>query len=138
MDNFLYKPVRSRLRKEFDTYARDYCSYNQIPLSEFPFKMSINTKRMYSYKDVLTMFETIDWLTYPYLDDCFASHCAWCYELRLDCPAHDNEHEECDTRLYYLSESGMAEQEKTLIELKPALPTVIVGNIMQFLRHRLL
>ena len=134
MDNFLYKPVCSLLRKAFDAYARDYCSYSRIPLSEFPQKMSINTKRYYTNKEVHSMFETYEWLMYSDLDHyCFESYCAWCYELRWDCPAHDNEHEECDTRLYYLSEPGIAEQEKTLIELKPVLPTVIVDNIMQFL-----
>ncbi len=133
MDNFLYKPVRSLLRKIYKDYARDYCYYNRIPLSEFPYKMSINAKLMYIYKDVLTMLKTIEWLEYTYMEDCFESYCAWCYELRSDCPAHDNEHEECDLRMYYLSEPGIAEQEKTLIELKPGLPTIIVDTIMQYL-----
>lgn len=88
---------------------------------------------MYAYNDVINMLETTKWLENAYIEDCFASHCAWCYEPRWDCSAYDNEHDECDLRMYYLSEPGIVEQEKTLIEIKPGLPTVIVDNIMQYL-----
>lgn len=76
-----------------------------------------------------------EWLTCCSSMDWFIPHCAWCYEER-DPLGEDNEHEECDTRLHYCSEAGMAEQAAVLTkEILPTAPAVVIDTIMSFLRR---
>ena len=127
---FLYKPVRSKLRKAFDSFRLYYDDDHPI----WKETMKINTKRVYTYKEMDELYKTHEWLLCcADEEECFESCCGWCHERRSDDPGEDNEHDECDTRLHYISEEGILEQEKTLIELKPALPSVVVNQIMQFL-----
>lgn len=128
---FLFKPVRSELRKAFNSYRSYYDDEHTI----WTETMQINTKRFYTSKEVSELYEMHEWMRYDADEyECFESYCGWCYEPRWEsCPADDNEHDECDLRLHYHSEEGIMEQEKTLIELKPALPSVVVDRIMQFL-----
>lgn len=96
--------------------------------------MNIDTKRMYTSEEISKLYKLHEWMLYEADDyECFETCCGWCYEPRWDCPAHDNEHDECDMRLHYTSEIGVMEQEKTLVDLKPAVPSIIVDKIMQFL-----
>ncbi len=127
---FLFKPVRYELRKVFNSYR----SYYDVDDPIWTETMQINTKRLYTSKEVSELYEMYEWMQYGADEyECFETCCGWCYEPRADCPMSDNEHDECDLRLHYHSEEGIIEQEKTLIELKPVLPSVVVDRIMQFL-----
>lgn len=65
-------------------------------------------------------------------ESCFVPYCAWCYYPR-NLLEDDNEHELCDERLHYSSEASKPEQEATLASIVPALPKVVLENIMSYL-----
>jgi hypothetical protein len=77
-----------------------------------------------------------EWLTGDTSFAWFIPHCAWCYEERCDA-GDDNEHDECDLRLHYCSEAGMAEQAQVLsTDIVPKAPPVVIGLIMSFLEEK--
>lgn len=77
-----------------------------------------------------------EWLTGDISFAWFIPYCAWCYEERGGVD-DDNYHDECDLRLHYCSEAGMAEQAQVLsTEIIPKAPPVVIGLIMSFLEEK--
>lgn len=73
-----------------------------------------------------------EWLMGETSLEWFIPHCAWCREERGE--ENDYEHVVCDTRLYYCSEQGVAEQKVVLSkQVMPTAPAVVIANIMSFL-----
>lgn len=106
--------------------------------SAIPFDTSL----FYTKDEAWRIYDANDeWFTYcrwelnmeTGFEDIFIPYCAWCYEHR-DGLSDSNEHDECDTRLHYCSEEGMAEQAAVLTtEIVPKAPTSVIDRIMSFL-----
>lgn len=101
-----------------------------------------DTKLFYTEDDAWRIYEANDeWIIHciwelnmdASFEDIFLPYCAWCYEHR-DELSDNNEHDECDARLHYSSEKGMAEQAALLTtEIVPKAPTSVIDRIMSFL-----
>ena len=128
--SIVYFCNKKLLRAAARAYAHEYKTAAIVPFC---------ISKEYSWGEVLEIerkhkdwFIECDWLTNCNMD-WFIPYCAWCYEERGGCE-DDNEHEECDLRLYYHSEVGKAEQAALLTKVViPGAPAVVIAQIMAFL-----
>ena len=110
ISSFIYKTDLKAIKSAYDRYIDDIYSrsYEDTPgrkwRKEKKAQLSIPTWVTEEQKNEL---ETKYW--YFLEPEHFLPHCAWCSSPR--CPVEDdNEHEDCDLRLYLETEEGKEEQ----------------------------
>ena len=124
----IYSCNKKLLRAAGRAYAREYNTTATVPFC---------MDTWYSEEELTALerkhagwFLDCRWLTNGNTD-WFIPHCAWCYEERW--LEDDNEHEECDLRIYYCSEIGKAEQAALLTKVViPLAPAAVIAQIMAF------
>lgn len=141
MNHFVFKANKRQIQKAYDSYihnVRRYIYYEnresgyRITMREItettPFpKLEFND--WYLIDELYDLQKEYEWFNYELF--CLP-YCAWCYCER-SMIADDNEHEECDMRMYYCSEEGVTEQYDTLAKMKPVLPTTALDLITSYL-----
>lgn len=145
--NVVFKLRKSNISNLYTKYLVDLQSYEDYDTDDYG-RVHRNRRVRLSRKELLERFPLVfdfkDWYTYSDLteyekkhewfswDNLCIPYCAWCYYER-SMLTDDNEHEECDLRLYYCSKDGIQEQYETLAKLTPVLPTVALDVITSYL-----
>jgi hypothetical protein len=148
MQNFIFKLRKSEIQKIYTQYLVDSQFYDDVDdvdhygrvqrrrairfsrkelLERYP--LTFTFKDWYSNSDLIALEKTHEWFSWS---DVCIPYCAWCYYER-SILTDDDEHEECDMRLYYCSVDGIQEQYETLADLKPILPTCALDLIASYL-----